>query len=274
MGSSYGASNSMWRNRYVTETSRAASFAEHNELDCTTTPNGDDSRTEHLVALGASPADSLLHASSADNEFGAFLPKFLDRRFSSSAGVTTHLGTSVYRFAGVDPTGIFSLREDVDGAVHELPLPAEWSVPTSGIDNASVSARNTGSYQFAAFRGDETLVIYWYTEAATGTSNSERQLAAPSGLQYKYSPSICAYLDESATTHIVVVAAAGEGLWYATSDDDYEWTQIEGVSVASSPDCALSAAGELHVVARTSDGTVTHIRGPLGALDVENLGTF
>src|SRR5690606_10610788 len=68
MGSSYGASNSMWRNRYVTETSRAASFAEHNELDCTTTPNGDDSRTEHLVALGASPADSLLHASSADNE--------------------------------------------------------------------------------------------------------------------------------------------------------------------------------------------------------------
>ncbi len=259
------------------------------DLDCSSNSN-----TVHIVASGASPTGSYMHATGFGTSYNAFT-----RELSTNSPSTFgYIGVSIaawpnstdvtYQMAAVPASGMPSWVT-FDGTTYGGYTPTVDYALTSAPDIAYQQGNgdNPNHAEMVAFTGNG-MVYFDHTSGFGSGWQPNTYWLPPASATYSYSPTLCNHSDPTTSDYRRYTAAvAGGKLYVAYSQTD--WTtasvdqttfsawELSGNSVpASSPDCVVTADNTLHIVILTSTGTIAHVyrTGVSGSWTTQDLGTF
>jgi len=143
---------------------------------------------------------------------------------------------------------------------------------------------NPSHFEMVAFMSNGQMVLHDQSFGYSVSWQPSTTWNPPSSTTYQYSPTVCAYTNASTsdyTRHVAVVASGK--LYYAKSGTDWNsdgtttfsaWAAVGSATPASSPDCAVTSDGTVHIVVLTSAGTVAYVHGKSGSWLTTDLGTY
>jgi hypothetical protein len=228
------------------------------DLDCS------GGETVYLAAMGDNPTGAFLRATGSGTTYNQFQRVLEGQTFIQSPSVC---GTLV---AATDSSGLATLENTINNPSTNF-APTLVNRLVSGPDLGSSSSPISTTIHLVAFDASGQLAYYSETGTPTGTFWAAPLLIAPpTDRRYAYSPTVCFTLG----TH--VVAVAGDRPWHAvnTGSGFTDWEQMADIVVTSSPDCAGTSDGTIHVVARSETGSILYLHGTTGNFAATDLGVY
>ena len=249
----------------------ATSIDARSDLDCAAV-----SDAVHLVASGTKPVGAILHAFGFGTSYNPFLRELPSAAFSPSPSITIVGGGASFRVgAGLPYPEVYDVDLNGDFQFRLTPITTQTSPITSGLDLAT----EVNTTLLVAYEGSATLALHRVSRSSGGASWFDPiVLPAPVSGGYSLTPTICVENNQmGGYVHHVVVVAAGN-LWHAAADWSSNvfstWERVSQQEIASSPDCASTSNGTVHIVALGPTGTVLDVSGKTGSWSVTDLGTY
>jgi hypothetical protein len=253
------------------------------DLDCSSNSN-----TVHVVASGASPTGSYMHAFGFGTAFNPFVRELSANTPSTfgyigvSIGAWTNGAEVTYQMAAVPASGT-PTWVTFDGTTSGGYTPTVDYAMSSAPDVAYQKGNgdNPNHAEMVAFTGNG--MVYLDYESGYGSNWYQTYSPAPDSTTYGYSPTVCNHSDPTTSDYRRYTAAvAGGKLYSAYSGTDWSgttfsaWTLAGNAVPASSPDCVVTSDNTLHIVVLTSTGTIAHVyrTGVSGSWTTQDLGSF